>query len=120
LGRQYTPDRVADVVGIGSEEIRTLANEFAGDIFSLGFYPAAKAGRVRGSMPGNVMTDMILANDNPLRAFVVISDNPMLSMGNGARKREAFAKLVLVIVIDIYPSATAEYVGCGLPGSTQT
>jgi anaerobic selenocysteine-containing dehydrogenase len=171
---QYAPDRVADVVGISSEEIRTLANEFAGaeraavymstgvnmgrqgtlaywllfmlsfvtgnldkvggNIYSLGFYPAAKAGRVRGespffdspfgeirkvrgSLPGNLMTDMILAEDNPVRALVVISGNPMLSMGNGARLREAFAKLELVIVIDIYPSATAQYADYVLPAT---
>lgn len=171
---QYSPDRVADVVGVSAEAIRALANEFGsaeraavymstgvnmgrqgtlaywllfmlsfvtgnldkvgGNVYSLGFYPAAKAGRVRGdspffesafgemrkirgSLPGNLMTDMILTKENPIKALVVISGNPMLSMGSGARLREAFSQLEFVVVIDIYPSATAEAADYVLPAT---
>ncbi len=109
-------------------------DKVGGNIYSLGFYPAAKAGRVRaedpffdspfgeirkirGSLPGNLMTDMIMAEDNPIRALVVISGNPLLSMGSGSRLREAFSRLELVVVIDIYPSATAEYADYVLPAT---
>ena len=105
-----------------------------GNIYSRGFYPAAKAGkvrgdvnyestafgdvrRIRGSLPGNLMADMILDDPNPIRALVVISGNPLLSMGSGRRLREAFEKLELVVVIDIYPSATADYADYVLPAT---
>ena len=109
-------------------------DKVGGNVYSLGFYPAAKAGRVRGdspffesafgemrkirgSLPGNLMTDMILTKENPIKALVVISGNPMLSMGSGARLREAFSQLEFVVVIDIYPSATAEAADYVLPAT---
>ncbi|MEO2172764.1 MAG: molybdopterin-dependent oxidoreductase [bacterium] len=104
-----------------------------GNYYSLGFYPAAKAGRVqgespffdspygeirriRGTLPANLMADMILAEEDPIRAMVVISGNPMLSVSNG-RLREAFESLELLIVIDIYPNATAELADYVLPAT---
>lgn len=171
----YTPERVADVVGITSTEIRKLADEFAaapsaavhmstganmgrqgtlaywllfmlsvvtgnldkagGNIYSDGFYPAAKAGRtggkpikfestpygdvrkIRGSLPGNLLADMILTEDNPIRGLVVISGNPLISMGNTRRLEEAFSKLEFICVIDIYPNATAEFADYVLPAT---
>lgn len=105
-----------------------------GNIYSRGFYPAAKAGRlrgevnyeptefgdvrrIRGSLPGNLMPDMILCDDNPIRGLIVISGNPLLSMGSGSKLREAFEKLEFVVVIDIYPSATADYADYILPAT---
>jgi len=105
-----------------------------GNIYSLGFYPAARAGRtrddnpffdspfgemrkIRGSLPGNMLPDMIEAEENPIRGLVVISGNPMLSMGNGARLREAFSKLEFVVCIDIYANATCEYADFALPAT---
>ncbi len=105
-----------------------------GNIYSRGFYPAAKAGRlrgeinyedtpygdvrrIRGSLPGNLMADMILQEENPIRGLVVISGNPLLSMGSGEKLRQAFEKLEFVMVIDIYPSATADYADYVLPAT---
>lgn len=105
-----------------------------GNIYSRGFYPAAKAGRVRGevnyqetafgevrrirgSLPGNLLADMILDDPNPIRGLVVISGNPILSMGSGSRLREAFEKLEFLMVIDIYPSATADFADYALPAT---
>ncbi len=105
-----------------------------GNIYSRGFYPAAKAGRIRGditydetpfgevrkirgSLPGNLMADMILAEENPIKGLVVISGNPMLSMGSGEKLRQAFEALEFMIVIDIYPSATAEFADYLLPAT---
>ena len=109
-------------------------DKIGGNIYSLGFYPAAKAGRsraespffdspygeirkIRGSLPGNLMADMILAEDNPIKALVVISGNPLLSMGSGAKLRRAFKQLEFLVVIDIYPNATAEYADYVLPAT---
>jgi len=105
-----------------------------GNIYSLGFYPAAKAGRmhnpdvffdtpfgemrrIRGVLPGARLQDYIETEDNPIRALVVISGNPLLSMSDSSRLRTAFKKLELVIVIDIYQGATGEYADYMLPAT---
>lgn len=106
-----------------------------GNLYSLGFYPAAKAGAlrslekeqvffnsefgelrlIRGSLPGNLLPDMILDAKNPIRALIVIAGNPLLSMGGEARIREAFENLELLVVIDLVRNATAELADYLLP-----
>lgn len=105
-----------------------------GNYYSLGFYPAAKAGKsqsddpffespfgamrkIRGALPGNMMADIVLAEDKPIKAMVVISGNPLISVGNSGRLREAFESLELLIVIDIYHNATAELADFVLPAT---
>ena len=105
-----------------------------GNYYSLGFYAAAKAGKSRsddpffespfgemrkihGALPGNLMADMILAEDKPIKAMVVTSGNPLISVGNSGRLREAFESLELLIVIDIYHNATAELADFVLPAT---
>jgi anaerobic selenocysteine-containing dehydrogenase len=46
---------------------------------------------------------------------VVIAGNPILSMGGGERLRRAFEKLELLIVLDMFRSATGEYADYLLP-----
>jgi anaerobic selenocysteine-containing dehydrogenase len=172
--KDYSPDEVADVVGISADEIRQLADDFAaapsaavymstgvnmgrqgtiaywlmfmlsvctgnfdqrgGNYYGRGFYPAAKAGRVddrspffdsefgelrtiRGSLPGNLMADMIESEQNPIKAMVVISGNPLISVGNSKRLKQAFEKLEFLLVIDIYPNATAQIADYVLPAT---
>ena len=105
-----------------------------GNLYSLGFYPAAKAGRVkpklafeetrhgpvrrsRGALPGNLLADMILDDEDPIRALVVVAGNPLLSVGGESRMREALAKLELIVVIDLYRNATAEMATHVLPAA---
>jgi anaerobic selenocysteine-containing dehydrogenase len=105
-----------------------------GNLYSLGFYPAAKAGRVspelvfeptpegsvrrtRGALPGNLLAGMILDAEDPIRALVVVAGNPMLSIGGEERMREALSKLELVIVIDLYRNATGELATHLLPAA---
>lgn len=105
-----------------------------GNIYSLGFYPAAKAGRmhtpdvffdtafgemrrIRGVLPGARLQDYIEAEQDPIRALIVISGNPLLSMSDSSRMRRAFEKLELLIVIDIYQGATGEYADYMLPAT---
>ncbi|MBL4681572.1 MAG: molybdopterin-dependent oxidoreductase [Pseudomonadales bacterium] len=171
---QYSPARVAGVVGISAQEIEALANDFAsassaavhmstgvnmgrqgtlaywllfmlsmvtgnfdkvgGNLYSLGFYAAAKAGKsgredpyfdspfgqmrkIRGALPGNMMADMMLAEENPIKAMVVISGNPLISVGDSERLKKAFSSLELLIVIDIYHNATAELAHYVLPAT---
>jgi len=103
-----------------------------GNFYSLGFYPAAKSGRanvenlffespfgplrtIAGNLPGNLMSDMIDAEKDPIRALFVISGNPILSVGGEERIRKAFEKLDLLVVLDIYRNATGEMADFLLP-----
>jgi len=105
-----------------------------GNLYSLGFYPAAKAGRVepalewidtqhgpvrraRGALPGNLLADMILQRDDPIRALIVTAGNPILSMGGELRLREAFEKLELLVVVDLFRNATGELADFVLPAA---
>ncbi len=105
-----------------------------GNYYSLGFYPAAKAGRIRsdppyfdspfgdvreirGHLPGNLMADMILDEDDPIKAMVVISGNPLISVGGSSRLKQAFESLEFLLVIDIYPTVTAEMADIVLPAT---
>ncbi len=104
-----------------------------GNILSVGFYPAARAagrrefaqsfadteyGRLRkGTLPGNLLADAILAKENPVRALVVVAGNPLLSIGGESRMREALGKLDLLVCIDLYKNATGEYAHWLLPST---
>jgi anaerobic selenocysteine-containing dehydrogenase len=108
-----------------------------GNVYKQGFYPSTqfgglksseqfapwKAGKfgeyreVAGNLPGNLLADYIESEDNPIRALVVVGGNPLLSMGGETRLRRAFASLELVVVIDIYRNATAEYADYLLPAT---
>lgn len=104
-----------------------------GNVLSVGFYRSAKAGRRRyetgidpddefgqirrGARPGTLLADHILDADDPVRALICVAGNPLLSIGGEDRLREAMEALDLLIVVDIYPSATAEYADWLLPAT---
>ncbi len=103
-----------------------------GNILSVGFYEAAKAGRRefdqsftdtefgrlrKGSLPGNLLSQAILDSETPVRALFVVAGNPLLSIGGEARLREAFGSLELLVCIDLYQNATGEYADWLLPST---
>jgi anaerobic selenocysteine-containing dehydrogenase len=103
-----------------------------GNILSVGFYESAKAGRRRfeesfvetplgpvrkGALPGNLLPDYVDLERDPVRAMFVIAGNPVLSIGGEARLRAAMEKLELLVVIDLYRNATAEYADYVLPAT---
>jgi len=107
-----------------------------GNLLSVGFYPAAKAGRVdgrnpffesrygklrriRGSLPGNLLADEILApeTEHPIRALFVVAGNPLLSVGGEERLRAAFERLELLVCVDLYRNATGELAHWLLPST---
>jgi anaerobic selenocysteine-containing dehydrogenase len=109
-----------------------------GNLQSVGYYPgAARSGRanpedsyfdgrfgrmrhVRGSRPGNLLADEILApGAGQVRALFVLAGNPLLSMADEERLRAAFASLDLLVTIDLYANATAEYAHYVLPSTDQ-
>ena len=101
-----------------------------GNLKSDGFYPNARSGTGvpeqgyvdtefgrlrRGSLPGTLLSQSILDSDEPIRALIVAAGNPLLSIAGQERLRKAFEQLELLVVIDIYPSATAELAHVVLP-----
>ncbi len=103
-----------------------------GNLLSLGFYASAKAGRRgfdegwvdtefgrvrRGPLPGNLLPHFITQARQPVRALFVVAGNPVLSIGGEEALREAFAELELVVCVDLYRNATAEYAHWLLPAT---
>ena len=103
-----------------------------GNLKSDGFYPNARSGigdpqhgyvdtefgRVRrGALPGTLLSHAILDSDEPVRALIVAAGNPLLSIAGQERLRKAFEQLELLVVIDIYPSATTELAHVVLPAT---
>jgi anaerobic selenocysteine-containing dehydrogenase len=105
-----------------------------GNLKSDGFYPNARSGAGvpeqgyvdtefgrlrRGALPGTLMSHAILDSENPVRALIVLAGNPLLSIAGQDRLRKAFEQLELLVVIDIYPSATSELAHVLLPSTDQ-
>jgi anaerobic selenocysteine-containing dehydrogenase len=103
-----------------------------GNILSVGFYEAAKAGRRdfaesfadtefgrlrKGALPGNLLAQAIRGAKEPVRALFVVAGNPLLSIGGEAELREAFGELELLVVVDLYKNATGEYADFLLPAT---
>ena len=76
-----------------------------------------KPGGVGIALPGALLPDYLLDPAEPVRAMVVSSGNPVLSIGGEARLREAFAQLELLVCVDIYRNATSEYAHYILPAA---
>ena len=105
-----------------------------GNFYGEGFYPAAKAGRadldrvffnsrygelrhVRGTLPGNLLPDMMLDDDAAIKALIIVAGNPLLSVGGEARWRAALEKVELLVVIDLFRNASGEYADYLLPAT---
>jgi formate dehydrogenase len=75
--------------------------------------------KVNDAFPGGVLADEILTpGERQIRALFVTGGNPLLTMANGARLRQAFAELELLVVLDILPSETAQMAHYVLPCTT--
>jgi len=107
-----------------------------GNLYALGFYPAAKAGRtdpdkhffdspwgrmrrIRGALPGNLMPEMLSdeAGEERVRAIFCVAGNPVLSVGGEARMREALEGLDLLVTVDLFRTATGELADYVLPST---
>ena len=91
-----------------------------GNLYSLGFYPAAKAGAIRnlepealffksehgelrtirGALPGNLLPDLILNDSNPIKALIIIAGNPVpvcshRETGRAQAARQGYGKIPL-------------------------
>ena len=103
-----------------------------GNVLSEGFYLSAKAGRRRfedgfrdsphgvlrkGTLPGNLLASEIQDAEQPIRALFVVAGNPILSIAGEEELRKAFADLELLVVVDLYRSATGELADYVLPAT---
>lgn len=82
--------------------------------------PVTEAPVIGGLIPCNVIPEEILT-DHPkrFRAAFVESSNPLHSLADSPRMREAFAALDLVVVIDVAMTETARAANYVLPTPTQ-
>jgi len=75
---------------------------------------------ITGLIPCNVIADEILT-DHPdrFRAMIVESGNPLHSLADSPRMREALEALELVVVIDVANTETTKYADYILPAASQ-
>ncbi len=72
--------------------------------------------KVNDAFPGGVMADEILTpGDGQLRAMFITGGNPLITMANSNRLREAFQKLELLVTLDILPNETGSLAHYMLP-----
>jgi len=76
-------------------------------------------GKVNDAFPGGILADEIL-QDGPgkVRALFVTGGNPLVTMANSNRLREAFQNLELLVTLDIYPNETGTVGHYMLPCTT--
>jgi formate dehydrogenase len=80
----------------------------------IGGFPA-----VNDAFPGGILADEILTpGERQVRALFCTGGNPLLSMANGTKLREAFAQLELLVAIDVLPTETAHLAHYVLPATT--
>ena len=85
-----------------------------------GVSPVAGARIIGGLVPCNVITSEILSDHpNRYRAMVIESGNPVHSLAESARWREALRALDVSVVIDVAMTETAREADYVLPATTQ-
>ncbi len=71
---------------------------------------------VNDALPGGILADEILTpGDRQIKALFVTGGNPLITMANSERLRDAFKELELLVVLDIQPSETASVATHVLP-----
>lgn len=110
-GGQYVPAALIPLVRAAKHELDPSAAPVS---------PVVGARIVGGLIPCNVIPDEILT-DHPrrYRALIVESGNPVHSVADSRRMREALAALELVVVIDVFMTETARLADYVLPAATQ-
>ncbi len=75
--------------------------------------------QLNGGFPGGILADEILTpGDEQIRALFVTGGNPLMTMANSGRLKEAFADLDLLVVTDIYLNETASLATHVLPATS--
>ncbi len=75
--------------------------------------------QLSGAFPGAILADEILEPGiNQIKALFVTGGNPLLTMANSERLKQAFEKLELLVVTDIYQNETASLAHYVLPATS--
>ncbi|WP_416062693.1 molybdopterin-containing oxidoreductase family protein [Rhodococcus indonesiensis] len=72
---------------------------------------------VGGDLPAARLPEYIANRDDPIRALIVISGNPLLSVGGAEGMRRALEDLELIVTIDLYRTVTGEMADYVLPAT---
>jgi len=104
----------------GCSNIHTQMGALIGKSNAVRRTPVGGHAIITGLMPSNVIPDEILT-DHPkrFRALLVESSNPVHSLADSARMREALRALELVVVIDVAMTETAREAHYVLPAASQ-
>ena len=74
--------------------------------------------KVNDAYPGGILADEILTpGDRQVRALFVTGGNPLITMANAGRLREAFQSLDLLVTVDIYRNETGSLAHFTLPAT---
>jgi anaerobic selenocysteine-containing dehydrogenase len=79
--------------------------------------PFGELRQMAGYWPGALMPDFFEATENPPRALLVLSGNPLLTVGGEQRLRAVLSKLELIVALDLYRSETVELADYVLPAT---
>src|ERR671910_34081 len=111
-GAQYVPTSLVALAGGGNGS----GERPGGDRRS----PVAGMPIISGLVPANVIAEEILT-DHPdrYRAMLIESSNPVHSLADSPRMREALQALDFVVVIDVAMTETAQHADYVLPASSQ-
>jgi anaerobic selenocysteine-containing dehydrogenase len=105
FGAQFIPSAIQSLFGSGGGGGRS---------------PVVGAPIISGLVPCNVIAEEILCDHpNRYRGMLVESANPVHSLADSARMREALAALDTVVVIDVAMTETARHAHYVLPAATQ-
>ncbi|OZE90746.1 formate dehydrogenase [Rhodococcus sp. 14-2686-1-2] len=72
---------------------------------------------VGGDLPAARLAQYIRNPQDPIRALIVISGNPLLSVGGEEDLRRAFQEVELIVTIDLYRTVTGEMSDYVLPAT---
>ena len=74
--------------------------------------------KVNDAFPGGILADEILTpGDGQIKALFVTGGNPLITMADAGRMREAFGSLDLLVTLDIYRNETGSLAHYTLPAT---
>lgn len=72
---------------------------------------------VGGDLPAARLAEYIENPEDPIRALIVVSGNPLLSVGGEGNLRRALSGMELIVTIDLYRTVTGEMADYVLPAT---